>query len=346
MTERPPSEEQTQTERALARLDSPWERNAVTPILKGWLNALPAAADGVYEDTFAPPDGSGRAPRMPEIIRFSNELCYSGTPLIPLRQYTPPRLTPIEVRFVRDGYREGAGQRIINRPEAAALAKSVIDCLSDQRYAGKSFGVICLQGHAQAHVIESMFLEALGPGPFKDKSIRLLCGDPYSFQGDERDVVFLSMVAAIEGGTRNAPLSRDVFKQRFNVAVSRARDQLWLFHSVREAELNSACMRRRLIHFCHNHRGPIKPPPEAEYESDFERDVAEDLCRAGYRVTAAHEVAGKRIDLVVGDGRPRLAVECDGDHWHGPDQYDDDMVRQRMLERCGWQFIRVRASVF
>ena len=44
---------------------------------------------------------------MPEIIRFSNELCYTDTPLIPLRQYPPSRLPPIQVRFVIDGYREG-----------------------------------------------------------------------------------------------------------------------------------------------------------------------------------------------------------------------------------------------
>jgi hypothetical protein len=41
-----------------------------------------------------------------------------------------------------------------------------------------------------------------------------------------------------------------------------------------------------------------------------------------------------------------LAVECDGDHWHGVDQYEADMQRQRMLERCGWEFFRVRESSF
>lgn len=44
--------------------------------------------------------------------------------------------------------------------------------------------------------------------------------------------------------------------------------------------------------------------------------------------------------------RPRLAVECDGDKWHGPDHYEADMQRQRQLERCGWEFFRVRESAF
>ena len=42
---------------------------------------------------------------MPEIIRFSNDLCYSNTPLIPLRQYGPNRLPPLEHVFVSGGYR-------------------------------------------------------------------------------------------------------------------------------------------------------------------------------------------------------------------------------------------------
>ena len=41
-----------------------------------------------------------------------------------------------------------------------------------------------------------------------------------------------------------------------------------------------------------------------------------------------------------------LAVECDGDAWHGVDRYEQDAARQRDLERCGWTFWRVRESVF
>ena len=44
--------------------------------------------------------------------------------------------------------------------------------------------------------------------------------------------------------------------------------------------------------------------------------------------------------------RGRLAVECDGDTWHGPEQYEQDAVRQRILEGCGLRFWRVLGSVF
>lgn len=283
---------------------------------------------------------------MPEIIRFSNDLCYADTPLKPLRQYPPARLTPIQVRFVTDGYREGDSQNAINRPEAAAVAKSVIDCLADPRYKGKSFGVICLQGHAQSQLIENMILDAVGPEPFKNEKNRLLCGDSYSFQGDERDVMFLSMVAALDGERRPHPLTRETFEQRFNVAVSRARDQVWLFHSVREGDLHPKCMRRRLLHFCHNPDANASNHGGDHYESQFERDIGEALSAAGFRVISQYRVADYRIDLVVEDRERRIAIECDGDNWHGPEQYEADMARQRMLERCGWKFLRIRGCVF
>jgi hypothetical protein len=56
---------------------------------------------------------------------------------------------------------------------------------------------------------------------------------------------------------------------------------------------------------------------------------------------------GYRIDLVVegGNGR-RLAIECDGDKYHGPERWADDMRRQRILERVGWRFWRCWASSF
>jgi len=87
----------------------------------------------------------------------------------------------------------------------------------------------------------------------------------------------------------------------------------------------------------------MSPKP---FDSWFEVDVALELLRRGFIVIPQYEVAGKRIDLVVEGGQARLAVECDGDKWHGAGQYEADMQRQRQLERCGWEFFRVRESTF
>lgn len=67
----------------------------------------------------------------------------------------------------------------------------------------------------------------------------------------------------------------------------------------------------------------------------------------GYRVTPQVGAMGYKIDLVVeGTGDRRLAVECDGDQYHGPERWADDMARQRVLERVGWRFWRCWASSF
>ena len=58
------------------------------------------------------------------------------------------------------------------------------------------------------------------------------------------------------------------------------------------------------------------------------------------------QVGGYRIDLIVQGMEGSLAVECDGDAWHGPDRYDEDMARERDLTRSGWEFWRIRESVF
>jgi very-short-patch-repair endonuclease len=171
------------------------------------------------------------------------------------------------------------------------------------------------------------------------------------------------MVAATN--ERIGSLVQAADERRFNVAASRAQDMMILFHSVNCDDLSSACLRRQLLEFfestkpqqiagierdelerraAKDNRCVVKPP--VPFDSWFEVDVALELLRRKFRVLAQHEIAGKPVDLVVEGGHARLAVECDGDNWHGADRYEDDMQRQRQLERCGWEFFRVRESAF
>jgi len=74
-------------------------------------------------------------------------------------------------------------------------------------------------------------------------------------------------------------------------------------------------------------------------ESGFERQVYSALVKQGYRVVPQVQTGAYRIDMVVeGTGDIRLALECDGDEFHGPDRWAQDMTRQRVLERAGWTF--------
>ena len=299
---------------------------------------------------------------MPEIIEFSNSLCYRDRPLVPLRQFGSDRLRPvIQVRRIHEGvYSDGH----VNEAEATAITDQVVTCLDDPSYAGKTMGVVSLVGSEQAKLIARMLTQRVDPAELDRR--RLLCGDAYAFQGDERDVMFLSLVQAPRAGHRLYAGTHDRDRRRFNVAASRARDQLWLFHSATLDDLHPAGVAHRLLHYCLQPR--IEPAPvqglavEAwrrrvaeraggdqvphPFDSWLELDVFLCLMDRGFRVIPQHEVAGYRVDLMVEGRSGRLAVECDGDQWHGDDAFERELGRQRMLERCGLPFARIRGAAF
>ena len=295
---------------------------------------------------------------MPEIIEFSNKLFYApdGKGLYPLKQYSENRLEPLMHVYCQNGYTEGQGANIRNEQEAIKIGNKIYEIVNDERYKGKSIGVICLQGNAQSALIETLLIKKIGETEFKKRKI--ICGNSASFQGDERDIIILSLVTA--NNHNRSALTRPEDERRFNVAVSRAIEQIWLFHSILPEDLsNTNDLRYKLLDHFLNYQ-PITPPtpipiertignqPEP-FDSWFEVDVFNDIVNKGYSVKPQYEVAkGKyRIDLVAffPDGT-KIAIECDGDKWHGAEKYQDDMMRQKVLERCGWQFFRVRGGEY
>ena len=83
--------------------------------------------------------------------------------------------------------------------------------------------------------------------PNRADSAGLVCGDSASLQGDERDIVFISMIA---DRTRKQSQTSIQYQQRFNVALSRARDRIVLVRSVKEEELNPKDLKSKVIaHF-------------------------------------------------------------------------------------------------
>lgn len=278
------------------------------------------------------------------IIQFS--LKFYSEKIFPLRIPAPSeRLDPplIDV-YVSNGSRDG---NKVNRAEACAIVNQIERLVRDPAYANRSIGVISLLGHKQAHVIQKDLIERIGEEAFLRH--RIACGDSATFQGKERDVMFLSMVAS--PGKAHAQVAR-LFEQRFNVALSRARDRMYLFRSVGVEDLqkNSQDLKLRVI----NHFRTPMPTGRVQLEelgslceSDFERDVFSRLLRMEYRVTPQMSVGDYRIDLVVdGHNDRRLAVELDGDRFHGPERWGDDYRRQKDLERVGWRFWRCWASSF
>ena len=278
------------------------------------------------------------------IIEYSKREFYNHE-LRPLRiPKASERLDPplIDV-LVQDGHRRAD----VNLPEARFIVDEITAIVTDPRMSGRSIGVVSLLGDKQAMLIWDRLTDEIGPEVMQRH--RIACGDARTFQGKERDIMFLSMVTSPNDG--GAPLSRDTFAQRFNVAASRAKDRMYLVRSVEPDQLSEKDLLRRglIAHFA----APFAQDEarvqdlRLRCESPFERDMYDALTRRGYWVTPQVQVGQYRIDMVVeGHNDARLAIECDGDKYHGADKWADDMHRQRVLERAGWVFWRCFASAF
>ena len=279
------------------------------------------------------------------IIEFSKRQFYRNE-LCPLRlSKASERLDPVlSDVLVVDGYRKGRGKT--NPPEADYIIEELQHIANDPSFDGRTIGVTTLLGTEQAAMIYSRIENELGI-PFIEK-YRIRVGDPATFQGDERDIMFLSMVATPGNA---AALSGLPFEQRFNVAASRARERMILVRSIELDQLSpSDKLRRALLeHFRSPFPNDTEEAADARLrcESDFEREVFDALHDQGYALDTQVRVGQHRIDIVVeGDDDRRLAIECDGDRYHGPEQWPADMQRQRTLERAGWRFWRCFASRF
>ena len=282
----------------------------------------------------------------PAIIGYSNRTFYDNK-IRPMRiSKVSERLDPPLISiYVPEGVRSKSKSSDINKAEAEAIVAEIALLLKDPNYANRTIGVISLLGPVQAEYIQRLAYDQIGQTELS--KCDFACGDASAFQGSERDIIFLSMVAT---PLSCHPLTRRDHEQRFNVAASRARERMYLVHSVKADHLSDKDMRGILLGYYSNplekHSSTLDDRLKA-CESGFECEVLKALDSLGYFVTPQVKAGGFRLDMVVeGDGDSRLAIECDGDSFHGPEQWPADMARQRALERAGWTFWRCFASTW
>jgi hypothetical protein len=278
---------------------------------------------------------------VPDIIRFSNDLCYNGE-IRALREASSTRVKP---PLVAHRVKKGVERDGINEQEAQEIAALVAAVCRLEEYEDSSIGVISMVGTDQAVYIDSILRSRLSTTEYRRRQI--LCGNASQFQGDERDVIFISMV----NSPTSHPLAlrqRDDARKVFNVAASRARDQLWIVHSLDpRRDLKAGDLRLQLIQHAEGRAKPQKNGGSRapRFASDFERDLCQGLGAAGYQVLRHYPVGDAVIELVVeGKGGRRVAVQCDGDRLLTDEEVEKMLQWQLSLRRLGWEFVRVRAS--
>lgn len=282
---------------------------------------------------------------VPNIIEFSNQLSYGGE-IRPLRESSS---SPFDNHLIAHRVDGATSLNKVNQKEALEVASIIAAMIETPEYERSSIGVISMVGQEQAIAIESLLQRRIPTSEYS--KFNILCGNASQFQGDERDIIIISMVDSCDNPPLSIRQSED-FKKIFNVAASRARNQLWVVHSLNPStDLKPGDLRLRLIKHAENPNELKQLIAKTQKKADpksvvFEPMVIKDLIQNGYRVTPQFEVGAYTIDMVVEGAQKRVAIECDGDRYHPPEKLADDIQRQMVLERLGWVFIRIRGSEY
>ena len=301
----------------------------------------------IVSTTFQPISLREHFRSVPEIIGYSNRTSYDNQ-ILPLRDSNSTILKPAIIDYKVNGKRDEKSK--INRVEAETIVSLIEACLAMKEYKNSTFGVISLLGDEQAELIQDLIVKRIPATEIENHKI--LCGNSASFQGDERDVMFISLVDSSEENKSLRLVGEGVegaIRKRYNVAISRAKDQLWIVHSIDKNNLKEGDLRKELFEYIDSLKENVfdKTAIENITASDFENEVARHLLEKNYTIKQKWRVGSYDIDMVAIYDDKKIAIECDGKTLnHTEEEVIANLEEQEILERCGWEFIRVRASEY
>ena len=311
------------------------------------LYGIRASLYSIVSTTFQPISLREHFRSVPEIIGYSNRTSYDNQ-ILPLRDSNSSILKPAIIDYKVNGRRDEKSK--INRVEAETIVSLIEACLAMKEYKNSTFGVISLLGDEQAELIQDLIVKRIPATEIENHKI--LCGNSASFQGDERDIMFISLVDSSEENKSLRLVGEGVegaIRKRYNVAISRAKDQLWIVHSIDKNSLKEGDLRKELFEYIDSLKENAfdKTAIENITASDFENEVARHLLEKNYTIKQKWRVGSYDIDMVAIYDDKKIAIECDGKTLnHIEEEVIANLEEQEILERCGWEFIRVRASEY
>jgi very-short-patch-repair endonuclease/KaiC/GvpD/RAD55 family RecA-like ATPase len=291
---------------------------------------------------------------LPPIIEFSNDRWYGGRLRIMTdvanKAFGSPEQPVIELHHVEEGRISGGKQE--NELEAKVLVEHLAHMVTDPDYDGASIGVLCLF-EEQVALINEMVTATIDPEEWEEHDLVVV--NPDGFQGDERDVILYSLSWDNDVMPRAALSARQMdtvhIQGMLNVAFTRARDEIHVFHS---APIDTFTMAGDTpgaigawLEHCAQvqsegaHRGAVRA---GKVDSQFEADVSDALRARGVDVRHQYPACGFFIDLMCEFDGVQLAVECDGELYHLDEHGQlriEDLERQAIIERAGWNVLRI-----
>jgi very-short-patch-repair endonuclease/DNA polymerase III delta prime subunit len=252
------------------------------------------------------------------------------------------------------------GKSSINRLEARRVAEAAVEHY--RRRPNKSLGIGTFNMRQQQAILEEIELQLrrhpeIEPYFKSDLDDHFFVKNLETIQGDERDVIFISVGFGFDGN-RNlslnfGPLNQEGGERRLNVLISRSRERCVVFANFRAGDLRiephapfGLRALKTFLDFAETRNLYSTESISEDTDSPFEDSVYEFLRDHGYEVRKQIGCAGFRVDLGVVDpkqpGRYLLGIECDGAKYHSsPVARDRDRLRQQILEKLGWKIHRI-----
>lgn len=250
------------------------------------------------------------------------------------------------------------GQTRSNKMEAAIVIEAILTHI--RNFPKLSLGIVSFS-NAQKEVLENLFEQARKDYPELENYIQAHIDEPLfiknleNVQGDERDVIFISIGY---GKTKEGylamsfgPLNGVGGERRLNVLITRARQCCEVFTNIKAEDIDVTKTQslgvkalKNFLFYAENGNLNMSKETGREADSFFEIHVAEQLRSLGYDIVHQVGANGFFIDLAVRDknGNYILGIECDGRMYHSArSARDRDRLRQQVLEGMGWTIHRI-----
>lgn len=296
--------------------------------------------------------------RHESLIAFSNANVYDWDLLTFPSADADTRTRGVLFEHVADGRYLGQG---LNMIEARRVVDAVVD--HARRRPDLTLGVGTFNLRQQLAIQDELECRrrddpSLEPFFALDRAEPFFVKNLENIQGDERDVIFLSVTygRAEDGVLRHnfGPINGQNGHRRLNVLVSRARERMVVFSSMRGDDIDptkvqgkgAQLLRDFLIYAERGQLVSARLQVMLDAESPFEREVLGELEARGLRVVPQVGVGPYRVDIGVLDdevpGRFICGIECDGAAYHQSETARDrDRLREEVLRRLGWNLHRV-----
>jgi very-short-patch-repair endonuclease len=297
--------------------------------------------------------------RHQSLIAVSNSQFYENKLFIVPSPYTKEAGMGLQFSHIAEGVFD-SGNTGTNEVEAKAVAGAIIQ--HARLNPELSLGVATFSVKQRKAIQDQLELLRRG-SPETEAFFNLHPNEPFfvknleNVQGDERDVIFISVGYARNPqgylAMRFGPLSAEGGERRLNVLISRAKRRCEVFSSITDEDIDlergkgkGVYAFKLFLHYARTGRLAMAQPTDRQYESPFEVQVAKALQAHGCQVHPQVGIAGFFIDLAIADadrpGRYILGIECDGKTYHeSRSARDRDRLRQAVLEDHGWIIHRI-----